>query len=45
MEEEIEVKGYYNGYSYVLILEDGSKMEFASEDDAQEYLKEQKEEC
>ena len=38
------MKGYYEGYSYVGIFPDGTKMRFATEEEYKEYLKERNEE-
>ena len=35
------MKGYYEAYSYVLIMPNGKKLRFATEEEAKEYLEEE----
>lgn len=37
------MKGYYENYSYVLIMEDGRKLRFVNDSEAKEYLEERNE--
>lgn len=43
-EEVVNMKGYYERYSYVLVMPDGKKLRFVTDKEAEEYLAEERSE-